>query len=194
MSLYSTGKGLVAVFYKLLFRYEVTGAEHIPHEGGVILCCNHLSNFDPPLVGVALPRDLSFLAKDELFKVPLFGRLIRHLHAFPIRRGTGDRQALKKGLSLLREGHALLIFPEAHRNKTHHLKKGKPAGFFALKSEAAVIPCAIIGSYKPFRPMKVVFDEPLNMAALKARKLRSADVTDVIMSRIQILIDQNTES
>lgn len=194
MSLYIFGRGLVAAFYKLLFRYEVTGAEHIPSEGGVLICSNHMSNFDPPLVGIVSPRELSFLAKDELFKVPLFGRLIRHLHAFPIRRGAGDRQALKKGLSLLRDGHTMLIFPEEHRNKTNHLKKGKPgAGFFALKSEATVIPCALIGSYKIFRPMKVIFGEPLDMTALKAQKSRPAEVTDAIMARIQELIDEHSE-
>jgi 1-acyl-sn-glycerol-3-phosphate acyltransferase len=76
--------------FKILFRLRVEGLENIPAEGQVIFASNHLSNFDPPLVGAAATRPISFMAKEELFKNPLFGSIIRALRAFPVKRGTGD--------------------------------------------------------------------------------------------------------
>ncbi|RYL94872.1 1-acyl-sn-glycerol-3-phosphate acyltransferase [Sporolactobacillus sp. THM7-4] len=192
MSLYSIGKPLVRLFYKFCFRYEVSGSENIPKDGAVLICCNHLSDFDPPLVGISTSRVMSFLAKEELFRIPLFGRLIKMLHAVPIRRGSGDRAAIRTALNLLRSGHTLLIFPEGHRNRSNRLKKGLPgAGFFALNTDAAVIPCAIIGEYKLWRKMKVVFGPPVDTDSMKRQKMKSSEASSVIMMHIQRLLDEN---
>ncbi|GGL47027.1 lysophospholipid acyltransferase family protein [Sporolactobacillus putidus] len=193
MSIYSIGKPLVALFYKLYFRVTVEGQENIPDRGSVLFCCNHRSNFDPPLIGISIARDLSFVAKEELFEIPLFGRLLRHLHAFPIRRGTGDRGALRVAVRLLGEGHTLLIFPEGTRNRSsNRLQKGlSGAGFFALKTDAVVIPCAIIGQYKFRGKIKVVFGPPIDTASMKSEKLRSTEASAVIMEHILQLLDQH---
>ncbi|WP_100488118.1 lysophospholipid acyltransferase family protein [Sporolactobacillus pectinivorans] len=191
MSLYSIGKPLVAFFYSLCFRMSVEGVENIPKDGGVLICCNHLSNFDPPLVGISMKRSLSFVAKEELFEIPLFGRLLRHLHAFPIKRGTGDRGAIRTAVGLLNAGHALLIFPEGHRNPNAPLRKGlSGAGFFALKTDATVIPCAIIGHYGFRKKVKIVFGEPIDSKMLKNQKKKSSEASAAIMNGIQQLLDQ----
>lgn len=191
MNLYSIGKPVVSLFYHFWFRIEVIGRENIPEQGGVLICCNHISDYDPPMVGISTDRELSFVAKEELFSIPLFGWLISHLNAFPIRRGTGDRGALRLAIRLLEKGHALLIFPEGHRNPDGRLRKGMSgAGFFALKTSAVIIPCAIIGKYKFRKKMRVVFGPPLNLTAIKAEKPRASEVSAAIMAHIQKLLDQ----
>ncbi|RYM05441.1 1-acyl-sn-glycerol-3-phosphate acyltransferase [Sporolactobacillus sp. THM7-7] len=192
MNLYSISRPVVRLFYRLCFRYTVEGREHIPKHGAVIICSNHLSNFDPPFIGICSPRTLSFLAKEELFKVPVLGWLVRNLHAVPVNRGAGDRQAIRTALRLLREGCALLIFPEGHRNRGPNLNKGlSGAGFFALKTDATVIPCAIIGKYKFQKPMKVVFGPPIETDSMKRRKMKSSEASAIIMSHIERLLEEN---
>jgi 1-acyl-sn-glycerol-3-phosphate acyltransferase len=191
LNLYAVGKPIVAVFYKCLFRLSVEGMENIPKSGGVLICSNHISDFDPPLIGIALKRELSFIAKEELFRIPLFGRLIRHLHAFPVKRGTGDRGALRFAIKLLNSGHVLLMFPEGHRNTSGHLGKGHAgAGFFALHADAKVVPCAILGRYGFRKQLKVIFDKPIDTDEMKKQKMRAADITAVIMARIGKLLER----
>jgi 1-acyl-sn-glycerol-3-phosphate acyltransferase len=161
----------------------------------VLICSNHISDFDPPFVGISISRELSFVAKSELFQIPLFGRLIRRLHAFPIKRGTGDRGAIRLAVHLLNDGHALLIFPEGHRNRDGHLKKGMSgAGFFATKTDAAVVPCAIIGKFKFRKKVKVVFGKPIDTNMMKGKNMRSAEASKIIMEHIQDLLNQYDNS
>lgn len=190
MSLYTFGKPIVTWFYRILFPITVEGAENIPDSSGVLICSNHLSNFDPPLVGISTRRQLSFIAKEELFHIPLLKTLLRHLNAFPIKRGAGDRGAIRLAIRLLNDGHALLIFPEGHRNSGMKIRKGLAgAGFFALHTNAVIVPCAIIGRYKFRRRMTVAFGTPVNIGKLKEQSLRPIEVSAVIMSHIQKLLD-----
>lgn len=192
LNLYSFGKPIVRCFFRLLFRYEVKGAEHIPKHGSVLICSNHLSYLDPPLIGVSSPRVLSYLAKEELFGIPLFGSLIRHLHAVPIRRGYADRSALRTVIHLLKDGHALLMFPEGKRSRTGHLQKARSgAGFFALNTDATVVPCAVIGHYRIGKKIRVVFGEPIEMDELKEKKWKASEVSARIMEQVRQLLDQH---
>nr|WP_051291365.1 lysophospholipid acyltransferase family protein [Fictibacillus gelatini] len=175
-----------------MYGMEVKGTEKIPQDGGVLLCANHIHNFDPPLVGVATPRVVHFMAKAELFNVPVLKHIIKRIHAFPVRRGMSDKQALKNGLKLLKEGKVLGLFPEGHRSKTGELGEGLAgAGFFALKTDAAVIPCAIIGKYKFRKKLKVVYGEPIDFKELKEQKVSAKEATDLIMEHIRRLINEN---
>lgn len=168
---------------------EVIGLEHFPKEGGVLLCSNHINNLDPPVVGITAPRPVVFMAKKELFEAPVLGKIIHHLQAFPVKRGMSDREALRKGLSVLKEGKVFGLFPEGTRSKTGELGKGLTgAGFFALRSNAKVIPCAIIGPYKPFRKIKVVYGPPVPMDELRKNKASAEEATEAIMSQIQQLL------
>jgi 1-acyl-sn-glycerol-3-phosphate acyltransferase len=138
-------------FCRWIFRWvgswQVEGRENVPPSGALILAPNHLSYLDPPLVGCAIDRPAWFIAKVELFEVPVLGSFFRALHAYPVRRGTGDRAALKRTLELLAEGRAVTLFPEGTRSQTGEL--GEPEvgiGMIALRSGAAVVPMAIAGT------------------------------------------------
>lgn len=185
--IYSFCRGALRLIYKLLFRLEAHGLEHIPAEGGVLLCSNHLSNLDPPTIGILLQRKVHFMAKKELFDVFGFGWLIKQLGAFPVKRGGVSKESIKTALTLLREGHVMGIFPEGTRNKGEDTSIGKRgAATFALRSDAAVIPVAIIGNYKLFRKMKVVYGPPVDLSAFKEDKGTDAAemATEAIMARI----------
>jgi 1-acyl-sn-glycerol-3-phosphate acyltransferase len=162
--LYEIVKPLVGMLARLLFGLRGRGIEHVPSQGGVMLVANHSSVLDPPLVGVVLPRQLSFLAKVGLFRIPLFGWLIRRLNARPIRREGADPGALRMALRMLGEGRMLLIFPEGTRGREGVLRAPKPgAGMLAVVSGAPVVPVYIAGSGRAWprgrrlpRPGKVV--------------------------------------
>ncbi|KQL20289.1 lysophospholipid acyltransferase family protein [Cytobacillus solani] len=192
MTFYSFAKSVVYGVLKPIYRFEVIGREHFPKEGGVLLCSNHIHNFDPPVVGINAPRPVHFMAKEELFSVPILGKLVPHLNAFPVKRGMSDREALRKGLSILKDGHVLGLFPEGTRSQTGELKKGLAgAGFFALRTDAAIVPCAIIGPYKAFKKLKVVYGKPIDMENLRERKASAEETTEIIMGEIRKLIDEH---
>ncbi|WLR56530.1 lysophospholipid acyltransferase family protein [Mesobacillus subterraneus] len=191
MTFYSFARSLVNSILKPIYRIEVIGRENMPSDGGVLLCANHIDNLDPPVVGITAPRPVHFMAKEELFSVPLLGKIVPHLNAFPVKRGMSDREALRKGLGILKDGKVLGLFPEGTRSKTGEMGKGLAgAGFFALRSDAHVVPCAIIGPYKAFKKLKVVYGKPIDMGSIKEKKLNAEQATDLIMSEIQVLINQ----
>ncbi|WP_026573307.1 lysophospholipid acyltransferase family protein [Bacillus sp. UNC438CL73TsuS30] len=191
MKFYTFAKSVAYSILKPLYRIEAIGTENIPKEGGVLLCSNHINNFDPPVVGIMIARTVYYMAKEELFAVPILGGIIRRCNAFPVKRGMSDRDALRKGLSVLKEGHILGIFPEGTRSKTGELGKGLAGvGFFALRSNAQVVPCAVIGPYKAFRKLKVVYGKPMQMDELRKAKASPEEVTDLIMAEIQKLITE----
>jgi 1-acyl-sn-glycerol-3-phosphate acyltransferase len=193
MNLYSFAKAVVYGALKPVYRFEVIGREHFPTDGGVLLCSNHIDNLDPPVVGINAPRPVHFMAKEELFKVPALGKILPHLNAFPVKRGMSDREALRKGLGTLKEGKVLGLFPEGTRSKTGQLGKGLAgAGFFALRSQAHVVPCAIIGPYKPFSKLKVVYGKPIEMKELRERKASAEETTEFIMAEISKLIEEHS--
>ncbi|MGM8213986.1 lysophospholipid acyltransferase family protein [Bacillaceae bacterium W0354] len=189
---YKFAKIVVLMIFKIMFKIRVIGKENVPKDGPVIVCSNHISNFDPPVVGITFPRTVHFMAKEELFQKKSLNILLSNLNAFPVKRGMRDRQALRTALKLLDEGHTLGLFPEGTRSKDGELKKGLAgAGFFAMRSNATVIPCAIIGSYKKFTPLKVIFGKPIEFETLKKEKPTAQEVTDEIMMNIQALLDEH---
>lgn len=189
---YRIAKFVVYSVFKPLYRIEVIGIENIPKDGAVLLCSNHIDNFDPPMVGITTPRQVRFMAKEELFKIPILGMAIRNLGAFPVKRGFADRDAIRTGLKVLKNGEVLGIFPEGTRSKTGKLGKGLAgAGFFALRSDSVVIPSAIIGPYKPFRKVKVVYGKPIDFKNYRERKISAEEATEVIMKEIQNLLDKH---
>jgi 1-acyl-sn-glycerol-3-phosphate acyltransferase len=192
VTIYDFARSVVYGVFKPLYRVEVIGRENIPSEGGVLLCSNHIDNFDPIIVGMMAPRPVHFMAKEELFKVPILGKLVPHLNAFPVKRGMSDREALRKGLAILKEGKVLGLFPEGTRSKDGELGKGLAgAGFFALRTEANIIPCAVVGPYKPFRKLKVVYGKPINMTLIKENKGNAEQATELIMDEIRKLLNDN---
>lgn len=113
-----TSRFLLIGFLRLLFGFRIIGEDRVPRTGKLIICPNHRSYWDPPLVGAATPREVFFLAKEELFHFKPFAWLISFFNAIPIRRDAGGKSAIKTALRLLREGKAIVIFPEGTRNRT----------------------------------------------------------------------------
>jgi 1-acyl-sn-glycerol-3-phosphate acyltransferase len=145
--LYEILKPILRVITLIMWRLDARGAEQMPRKGPLLLVSNHISVLDPPLIGVVTPRQLTFLAKAELFDVPILGRLIRAVNARPVRREGSDARALKDALRVLEEGRALLVFPEGTRGAEGALREAKPgAGMLAVLSGAAVVPVYITGS------------------------------------------------
>lgn len=179
----------------MFYRWQVIGAEHIPKEGPVILCANHISLLDPPLLGSGIERQVHFMAKEELFRIPVISFFIKKFGAFPVKRGAGDRASIRTALNLLEDGKIFGIFPEGTRSKNGELGPGLPGvAMFALKSQAAVIPVAIVGPYRLFKPVKIVYGQPIDLSELRSKKSGSdtlKEATDLIMSQIQRLLNQH---
>ncbi len=173
--LYATLRLIALGLMRLLFRLEAREPEHVPVSGPVLLVANHSSVLDPPLVGGVAPRQLSFLAKAELFRVPMLGTLIHRLGARPVRREGSDPAAMRMALRVLEEGGALLVFPEGTRGPEGALRPAKAgAGMLAVMSGAAVVPVYVQGSGRALprgarlpRPTKVTvtFGAPLRFDA-----------------------------
>ncbi|QGQ96904.1 1-acyl-sn-glycerol-3-phosphate acyltransferase [Paenibacillus psychroresistens] len=186
--LYRFGRGLFRIMFLVLFRLKAYGKENIPDEGPLIFCGNHRSTFDPPMLGSPIRRELYFMAKEELFRIPIFGGLIRRVHAFPVKRGGVSKDSIRLSIQLLKDGKAMCIFPEGSRNNAGGVGK-KGAAMLALRSNAIVIPVAIIGDYKPFRRMAVYYGKPVDLseyAQSTSDNLEAA--TDKIMSEIRAMV------
>lgn len=161
--LYAVLKPLALAVMRVLFGLTSRGCEHVLRSGPVLLVANHSSFLDPALVGGVVPRPLSFMAKEELFRVPLFGPLIRRLNARPVRREGADASALRTSLRVLQDGGVLLVFPEGTRGPEGTLREPKAGvGMLAVLSGAAVVPVFIEGSGRAWprgqrlpRPAKV---------------------------------------
>jgi 1-acyl-sn-glycerol-3-phosphate acyltransferase len=191
--LYAFLKPCVAALLRVFFRLRVVGAEHVPPTGPLLLAANHVSLLDPPVVGAAAPRPLQYMAKAELFRVPGLGRLIRWLNAHPVERDGADASALRHALLLLRQGKALLVFPEGTRGVEGRLGPGRPgAGMLAAHSEAPVVPVYVRGTgavlprgaSRPRRaPITVAFGPPLRFPGERVKRRYQA-ISDEIMAGI----------
>ncbi|WP_422443775.1 lysophospholipid acyltransferase family protein [Thermoanaerobacterium sp. DL9XJH110] len=175
--LYNLAKAICSVIIHLLFRIHVDGIHNFPEEGPVIIFSNHRSMWDPVIIGCVLKRPVYFMAKQELFKIPVFGFVLRNINAFPVRRDNADRKAIKRGLEILSSGKVLGIFPEGTRSKTGELLKPEPGiALMAVRSKnAALVPIAIKGSYRWFSDIYVKIGKPtgvkVNDERLSSQKL-----------------------
>ena len=186
----------VKTILKSLFRFRVSGREKIPKTGGIIIAANHMSYFDPPVMAAALPRRLTFLAKQELFRFAPFGRYISALGAFPIDRSRGDTAAIRYAVKLLGEGKAVLVFPEGGRNTDGSAEAKNGVALLARMANVPVIPAAIIGTEatKQLRPIRVAFGDPI-FYDRETHKGQAglAQLRDAVMQNIASLKQQYTD-
>ncbi len=120
-----------------------------PTSGPVVYICNHQSFFDPPLMGMALRRPMNFMARDTLFRMPGFGRLISSVNAFPVRRGTGDMAAMKEGMRRVKGGGQLVVFAEGTRTQDGRIGPFLPGvALMAQRTRAVTVPVLIDGAYE----------------------------------------------
>lgn len=133
--------------FKLGMSISYSGREHLPRTGGFVLATNHVSYFDPLIVGTSQDRRIYYLGKRELFANRLNAAFLRSVGVLPLRRGTIDREALQVCVDTIRSGHRLLIFPEGTRSKTEEFLAPKPGmGMIARGACCPIVPGYIHGS------------------------------------------------
>jgi len=190
---YTIFRAILRFIYRVLFRIKATGTENIPAEGAVIIASNHISLLDPPAVGVLIERKVHFMAKEELFKIPLLGPLIKSFGAYPVKRGGVSIDAIKSSINILKSGKVMGIFPEGTRQKTDDpnasLGAKKGTAMIALRSKAVVVPVAIVGNYKLFRRTLIVYGKPVDIESVTASEGQDIyeAVTGEIMNQIHKL-------
>ncbi len=151
--LYSILRLCALIIFRLLFRFQVKGIEHIPKKGAFILAANHISFLDPIALGAASARKLNFMARHDLFYNPLFSLLLSKIGVFPIKRDSIDLSGLKEAMRRIKNGNALVLFPEGRRrlNGVPDTAKGG-VGFLAAKLNVPVIPAFIMGTDRALAP------------------------------------------
>jgi len=199
----------IGIFARLFFRLRIIGSENIPEEGGVIIASNHLSYLDIPLLGYSINktrrRHAEFMAKKELFAIPVIGFLFQKLSSFPIDREKVDRAGLREAVKRLRSERMVAIYPEGTRSRDGRLQAGKPGvGVIVRMSGKKVVPAAIQGTDKalpPGRwivrptPVTIKFGRPLDFGDIgkgenEGNEKESAEqITKVIMDHIAELAE-----
>ncbi|MBR3603837.1 MAG: 1-acyl-sn-glycerol-3-phosphate acyltransferase [Elusimicrobiaceae bacterium] len=161
-------KSSARVFFKVFYDFRVEGLENIPKTGALIIAGNHLSNADPPAIGgfAGLVRDSRFMAKKELFEIPLLGWFFRRCGYISVdrKRTIGDFGALEGAIAALSRGESVVMFPEGTRSKTGKPQKPKSGiGFLVYKTGAPVLPVKIEGTFGwPWvRKIRLKFGEPM---------------------------------
>ncbi len=126
---------------RIVFGLEVRGLEKIPKQGRAIIAANHQSYLDPPVIGSNIRRELKYLTKEELLRIPILGGFLRYIGCIPVRRSSLDLEALRRAARILEGDEALLLFPEGHRGRTEGLRPGLGGvGFLASQTNSDVYP------------------------------------------------------
>lgn len=181
------------------------GSENVPLEGGVIFAPIHLSHLDPPGVACATKRHMRFMAKEELFKVPGLGWLIKSLGAFSVKRGSEDTEAIRTAMSALEAGEAVLIFPEGTRGDGNTLLPlNKGVAMLAKRTNAKVIPVAIVGTHRSYPRGKMfpkyvgkmifAFGQPFTYSEIatdSSEKVNRVKFTEELGQRLVKLCNEN---
>ena len=163
-------KRLLACIFRLLLPTRVTGLENIPEQGAFILCSNHLTMWDPMILISILPRQVVFLAKKELFKVPVVGWVVKKIGAQPVDRGNADMAAIRKCFSVLKEGGVLGIFPQGHRYPQDDQRQPENgASLIALRARAPMIPVHISAPVRLFHRVEVRIGQAVDLADLNGK-------------------------
>ena len=138
---------VVSPMLHIYFRGRIYGAERVPESGPIVVVGNHASDFDPPIVSNCVRRPVAFMSKEELFKVPILKDAIRLYGAYPVRRGSVDRSALKAALSYLKEGWATGVFLQGTRTPNGRITNPKlGAALIAAKAKAPLLPVSLWGT------------------------------------------------
>jgi 1-acyl-sn-glycerol-3-phosphate acyltransferase len=186
------------LYFRLCFRIEVLGREHISRRGKLLLAANHVSAYDPFVIGSLTPRALYFLAKKELFINPALGAVLRFLHAIPLDRRDLGHTTIRRVNTLLAAGEAILLFPEGTRSRSGQIGAGKSGvGMLAALNQADVVPVRVDGLHgargSPWRRpcIKVSFGPVLSVAPFlnngAATKEIYREIAAAVLERIRTM-------
>jgi 1-acyl-sn-glycerol-3-phosphate acyltransferase len=164
--------------YATWFRWRTYNPGRVPLEGPVILASNHASYLDPPLVGAALKRAIHYLAREDLFSLPLLGWALPRVNVVPVDRDGGGAKGLKAILDRLHDGAGIILFPEGTRTRNGSLQPARAGiGLTVIKSDCPVVPVRVFGTFEAYgrqmrfpRPHRVAvkFGKPLDFSELRA--------------------------
>lgn len=188
---------LVKCFMYVFFRLKIHNKENFPKDGAAIVALNHRSYWDVPLCATVFPRQLFFMAKQELFSKPFLGGIIKWAGAFPVNRGTADVAAVKTAMKVLKNGDCMAIFPEGRRvreGEPHEIKSG--VAMIAERTKAPVIPIAIKGKYGFLRKIEIFVGEPVYVRSEDGTKLSHDEIYEFsrqIMYGVLKMAGENVE-
>lgn len=195
---YWIGWSFYRLAFALYFRWNVFNPERVPLRGPVILACNHASHLDPPLVGAGLTRALNYLARESLFSLPIAGWALRNVNAVPVDRDGAGAAGLRAIFNRLRQGGAILLFPEGTRTQDGQLQKARSGvGLVVIKSNAPVVPVRVFGTYEAWsrhrkvprpRSVSVKYGHPMSFDTL------SAEAKSCSKDRLKAIYQETSEA
>jgi len=166
-------KSVIYLYCKVIYRTKIYGKNNIPKNGPVLFCGNHRNYLDPQIIVATSPREMRFIAKEELSKNLFFKVLGNLFNVIYVKRDEKDISALKDSLKTLKNGECLGLFPEGTRNgfekNDGKIKNG--ASYLALKTDATIIPIGLVGKAKPFSKNAIIYGKPIDLSKYKGKKL-----------------------
>lgn len=189
-ALYDLAKYSFWTMFGTVWRMRVYGRRNVPKTGPLIVACNHLSYLDPPVLGTACPRRIEYMAKRQLFEIPVLGPLISAVGAYPVDREGSAAAAVKRSVEVLRRGGAIGIFPEGTRNLAGTAEVRGGVALLAGLAHCPVVPARVVGTSgaRRLQAFRVYFGPPMSLPeGRKASREEMANFTDEVMRAIRTL-------
>lgn len=178
-------------YFDLFYDVRVSGMENLPPENtGFIIASNHVSFYDPPLIGSQIPRNTYYLARKTLFDPAIMSVLLPSILALPVDQEKPDMAGLKKIIQVLKQGQAVILFPEGARSYDGVIQPGMPGvGLLVNRTGVPVVPVRLFGVLETwprdgkitlFKSVQVVFGKPISFPASKDYQAISDQIIDAI--------------
>ena len=193
---YNIFYNLAKLLARFLFSMKVVHPERMVEEGPLIIAVNHSSYFDPPLAGICSRRGVYYLARKTLLKWPFFGPLFPAMNVIPVERDGNDMSALREVIKKVKEGNAIILFPEGTRSKDGKLQPGRAGiGLVIAKTRAPVLPMRIFGAYEAFpKGSKALHLTNITVSIGKPIYFKTEDIEPTTRDTYQHLSDRVMEA
>lgn len=188
MNFYDVARGIVNILFKLIYRINVYGEDNILIDEKLIVCSNHSHVLDPVILAIIFPRQISFMAKKELFKNKFLNYIFTKLGAFPVNRKESDLKAIKNAFRVLKKDGVLGIFPEGTRVHEFNLDNVKSGtALISIKSQSRILPIYIEGNYKFFSKINVYIGEYIDFSEHYGQKLSSEEYSRLSKDVLKVI-------